>query len=266
MVPSSVTLLGTGYTGTALSELLVSAGSSVTSTYRPGSLRPAAVKASVAFDLADPSTWSSIPASDATVWVFPAEPPERVRIFLSQVADRLGRIVAIGSSSSYLQAGPDELVSESNAPDLRQPRVQGENILMAAHALVLRSAGIYGPALGPHRARNPLDWLRSGRIASPERFVNLIHVQDLAQCILSALVSSDTAEDFIVSDGTPRRWKEIEGWARGQGFIQDVHYAVETPGRPSRRLSNEKLLRRLAPVLNHRSLFDELVLLEGGVA
>ena len=143
-----------------------------------------------------------------------------------------------------------------------QGRVQGEEVLMEEGAVVLRSAGIYGPPLGQLNARNPLDWLRAGMIASPESYLNLIHVKDLARTIVTALESEVSGDHFIVSDGTPRRWKEIEAWAVERGFVQAIRYSGLPPRGPSRRLSNHKLLFGLAPKLQNTDLYAELAVLE----
>ena len=133
---------------------------------------------------------------------------------------------------------------------------------MAHGAVILRSAGIYGPRLGELNARNPLDWLRAGMIASPESYLNLIHVRDLARTIITALESEVSGDHFIVSDGTPRRWKEIEAWAAERGFVHAIRYTGFSPRGPSRRLSNRKLLFGLAPELQNTDLYAELAVLE----
>jgi nucleoside-diphosphate-sugar epimerase len=264
MIPPSITLLGTGYTGHALLQLLESQGSTVSHTRRPASLTGPVTPRTLPFDIADPSTWSRVPVSGATVWVFPAEPVDLVRRFLKETGSRLGRIVAVGTTSSYRQSEEDALVSEDSGLDETQPRVRGELLLMEQGGVILRSAGIYGPALGALGTRHPLDWLRSGRIASREGYLNLIHVLDLARTIVAVLDSELAAEHLIVSDGTPRRWREIELWARAQGYLGEVRYPGGASRRPSRRLSNQKLLRLLAPELRHTDLYAELAALEGG--
>jgi hypothetical protein len=146
MIPPSITLLGTGYTGHALLQLLESQGSTVSHTRRPASLTGPVTPRTLPFDIADPSTWSRVPVSGATVWVFPAEPVDLVRRFLKETGSRLGRIVAVGTTSSYRQSEEDALVSEDSGLDETQPRVRGELLLMEQGGVILRSAGIYGPA------------------------------------------------------------------------------------------------------------------------
>lgn len=264
MNPRSVTLLGTGYTGAALLPLLASRKIRVSSTRRTTPADGNSQERRLLFRLEDPSTWTSLPASDATVWILPAQPVDLVRRLVTERGERLGRCVVIGSTSAYVEGEDRGTVNEFADLDEHQERVRGENFLMERGAIVLRSAGIYGPALGEHRQRNPLDWLRAGRIASADDIVNLVHVADLARSIMAALDSAIAGDHFIVSDGRPRRWGEIAEWAREQGFVEVLHYGGGERRRRSRRLSNRKLLERLAPELHHTDLFAELRRLERG--
>lgn len=163
----------------------------------------------------------------------------------------------MGTTSSYLQQGEGDIVSEVAPLDLESPRVKGEALLQKAGALVLRSAGIYGPG------RNPLDWLRSGRISSGAGFVNLVHADDLAAAIATGLESSIRSEDFIITDGTPMQWGTIAAWAVKMKYLTDVPWSGSA-GRLSRRLSNAKMVSLLNPSLTHTDLFGELEHLEGG--
>jgi nucleoside-diphosphate-sugar epimerase len=153
-------------------------------------------------------------------------------------------------------------VDEANPLDMTSDRVQGEEYLRSIGATVLRASGIYGPALGPHPARNPLSWLRRGMIASADSWVNLVHVSDLASAILEALNRDLGGDQLIVSDGTPRRWGDIADWAVGKGLVEEVRYAG-AGGRPSKRLSNARLISRAGHVIAHPDLFAELQAIEG---
>jgi len=93
--------------------------------------------------------------------------------------------------------------------DRTKPRVQGEKYLRneLCH-IVLRVAGIYGPG------RNLLDWIRQGRIGSSRKYVNLIHVEDLAAICFAALDRGHPGEAYNVSDGQPHTRNEI--WPTAQ--------------------------------------------------
>jgi len=254
-----VTILGAGYTGRFLIRCLLDAGYEVVATRR----RPPAHAVShpalrwTAFDLENPGTCENVPPSWGLVWSFPAEPRPAVESFARALPLLAERVVVIGTTSSYLQEAEDDLVTESSPLDLSSPRVEGESVLQNAGAVVLRSAGIYGPG------RNPLDWLRNGRISSGAKYVNLVHAEDLAAAIAAGLESSVRSDHFIVTDGTPMQWGTIAAWAAKKGFLSDVQWRGSA-GLSSRRLSNAKMLSVLHPSLTHASLFGELERLEGG--
>jgi nucleoside-diphosphate-sugar epimerase len=133
--------------------------------------------------------------------------------------------------------------------------VQGEEYLRnKLGAIVLRVAGIYGPG------RNPLDWIKSGRVGPSRKYVNLIHVEDLAAICLLALDKGTPGETYNVSDGTPRTWKDICETARERwGVIATV---VKEDRLSGKRISNAKLRAGLSYTLRHPDLYDALALIE----
>ena len=92
--------------------------------------------------------------------------------------------MVLGSTSAYDVADsaeyPPPWIDESAPIDCSKARVQGEEFLRETRgAIVLRVAGIYGPG------RSPYDWLKTGRVAVSRKYVNLIHVEDLAEACLA---------------------------------------------------------------------------------
>jgi hypothetical protein len=134
----------------------------------------------ILFDLAQPETWSSIPRDADLLWSFPAAPLEAVQRFAARINGSCRRVVVLGSTSAYDVAAssdtyPPPWIDETASVDLSIPRVQGEEFLRTNYAaVVLRVAGIYGPG------RHPFDWIRHGRVQPSRKYVNLIHVEDLA--------------------------------------------------------------------------------------
>jgi len=251
-----VLLGGLGYTGRVLSSLLSEQGHSVVSTTRSAKEeRPAETQASLVwFDLLDEQSWHNIPSTDWLVWLFPAEPLDSIARISPLIKEGNRRVVVIGTTSSLISTVVYEQVTEEVPLKLALPRVAGEELLRGLGANVLRSAGIYGPG------RNPLDWLRRGGIQLGN-YVNLIHVEDLASAILAVLESSVSGKQYIVSDGTPRRWADIAAWAAGKKFIlKSAAQAVQS--HSSRRLSNARLLSEIQPAFHHLDLFKELEGLE----
>jgi hypothetical protein len=214
------------------------------------------------FDLEQPSTWGNIPAGDDLIWCFPATPLEQVQAFARTLDPPARRMVVLGSTSAYEVSDrsteyPPPWIDETAPIDLTKPRVQGEEFLRAScGAIVLRVAGIYGPG------RNPLDWIRSGRVGPSRKYVNLIHAEDLASICLLALEKGTPGEAYNVSDGTPRTWNEIYATAPQRWGLAAA--AGKEDGSTGKRISNTKLRTELGYALWHPDLCEALALIESG--
>jgi hypothetical protein len=260
VLQSSLTILGSGYTAKFLVPLAEQRYTQVFSTSRNpdqrlGHLRP---EQRITFDLARSDTWASIPQATDVLWCFPAVPLELVEQFAEFALLRARRLVVLGSTSSYddgISAEyPPPWIEETTTIDLTNPRVQGEELLRTRYrAIILRVAGIYGPG------RNPLDWIRTGRVNRSRKYVNLIHVEDLGTTCLAALRHAKSGEVYNVSDGQPRTWDEIcesveQRW--------DLRSSVSDEPRPGgKRLSNNKMFELLnldGAGLRHTNLFEAL--------
>ncbi|MCP9449437.1 MAG: hypothetical protein NNA21_05175 [Nitrospira sp.] len=236
-------ILGAGYTGRLVYEREQVRGRVVFATSRDPDRHLLFVppERRLRFDLEDRTTWRNLPPACNLLWCFPAEPLELVQEFSGNLTVR--RLVVLGSTSAY-QANlsrdhPPPWIDETAPLDLEKPRVQGEEWLrMKCQAIVLRVAGIYGPG------RNPLNWIKRGRVSPSRKYVNLIHVEDLANICLAALAQGIPGEAYNVSDGTPRTWREICHLASERFEVQPV---VEVgDGSIGKRIDNRKLLSLLA--------------------
>jgi hypothetical protein len=256
----ALTILGSGYTARFLLPLARYRYTRVFATSRDPDrhlmhLRP---DQQIRFDLAQPETWQAIPPSTDILWCFPAVPIEWVRQFADTASLRTRRLVVLGSTSAYDDGTstdyPPRWVDENTTLDLSKPRVNGEELLRTSYdAIVLRIAGIYGPG------RNPIEWIRTGRVSRSRKYVNLIHVDDLSAICLAALLHGQSGEVYNVSDGTPRTWNEIceeveRRWHIGSSVSDE-------PIQSGKRLSNTKM-RKLLDVdrtnLCHEDLFEAL--------
>lgn len=211
------------------------------------------------FDLEQPSTWSNIPAGADLIWCFPATPLEQVRAFAGTLNASSRRLLVLGSTSAYevgeSQEYPPLWIDETAPVDLAKPRVQGEEHLRnALGATVLRVAGIYGPG------RNPLDWIRQGRVGPSHKYVNLIHVEDLAAICLLALEQGKPGEVYNVSDGQPHTWNAICATAQQRWGVTTA--AVKEDPSPGKRISTAKLCSELGYTLKHQDLYQALSLIE----
>ncbi len=256
-------VLGAGYTGGVLYRLAAEQGRRILASSRSpdARLRHIPLPHRLLFDLARPDTWLNLPSGADVIWCFPAVPLSAVQAWVEQVAPRLGRLVVLGSTSAYnltaqaASALPNGAIDESAPIDLDLPRVQGEEYLRGrARAVVLRLAGIYGPG------RNPLDWIRDGRVAASPKSVNLVHVEDVGRICLLALERGRPGETYNVSDGQPRLWAEICEVAERRWGVR----SRAGEAGPGKRLSNAKLRVELGYEFRYPDLYAALDQLESG--
>ena len=253
-----IIILGAGYTGRHLAGALTTTSRPFFATSREPdkNLCHVSTDRRMKFDLEQPSTWPNIPVGADLIWCFPAAPLEQVQAFARSFDGSSRRIVVLGSTSAYEVSDqsteyPPPWIDETAPIDLTKPRVQGEEFLRKeCDAIVLRVAGIYGPG------RNPLDWIRQGRVGPSRKYVNLIHVEDLAAICLSALERGKPGEAYNVSDGTPRTWKEI--YATAQQRLGVTAAAVHENPSPGKRISNAKLRAELDYRFLHPDLYTAL--------
>lgn len=254
----SLVILGSGYTARFLWPLISGRLPTAFATSRaPEQHLPYVAPAQrLQFDLTDTETWTNIPREADVIWCFPAEPLDRVRRFIDSLGPAPRRLVVLGSTSAYNRAAetseyPPPWIDESAPIDHSQPRVQGEEWLRTEQgAIVLRVAGIYGPG------RNPLDWIAQGRVGASRKYVNLIHVDDLACTCLRALESGTPGEIYNVSDGIPRTWRDICRVAEERWHITPT----QKTDRPDagKRIANSKLTQNLGYSIRHPDLLAEL--------
>jgi hypothetical protein len=261
-IPRPFAILGTGYTGRYIWQLAAQRSSPVLASSRQPEKHLADVQAEsrIQFDLANPASWPTLPPDIDLIWTFPAAPLEQVEAWAVRYAHPPRRLVVLGSTSAYEVGGGhvegrDSWIDETCPLNGHLPRVQGEEYLRRHHgAIVLRVAGIYGPC------RNPVEWIRKGLVGPTDKFVNLIHVEDLAELCLLALETGQTGETYNVSDGQPRRWKDIcAEVSRRWGIVSAKPASGSTPGK---RILNRKLIDHFAYSLRHPNLYEALETLQ----
>ena len=215
------------------------------------------------FDLEEPSTWPNMPPGADLIWCFPATPLPTVQRWAETQRSQVNRLVVLGSTSAYKESDhsteyPPSWIDETAAIDLSQPRVEGEEFLRnGSSAIVLRVAGIYGPG------RNPLDWIKQGRVGPSRKYVNLIHVEDLAAICLLALDKGKPGEAYNVSDGQPHPWSEICATAQQRWGVATT--TVKENRSPGKRISNAKLRSELDYRFQHADLYEALALIGSGM-
>jgi nucleoside-diphosphate-sugar epimerase len=255
MAHPNIVILGAGYTGKVLYRHALAAGLWPLATSRKplshlSDLPPAH---RLQIDLALPHTWETIPEADFLVWCAPANDPHAALAFANAVRGRIGRLLVLGSTSAYAlspldaqMGGEDPWIDESWPLDLTNPRVQAEEQLRTEHrAIVFRVAGIYGPG------RNPLNWIRDGRVRPSPRHVNLIHVEDLAALCLLAREQGIPGEAYNISDGTPRTWAAICQEAERRWKI------APSPLPPSTKAGKRLSIAKLQQTFHYQSRFPD---------
>jgi nucleoside-diphosphate-sugar epimerase len=259
---NQLVILGCGYTGRFLYHLAMARHQVVRVTSRRPEQQLTELPSihCLAFDIEQPETWANIPVQANLIWCFPAVPLDRVQLFAKSRIVPSGRLVVLGSTSAYdethaSQDYPPPWIDESTLIEQTKPRVQGEEWLRnELNAIVLRVAGIYGPG------RNPLDWIRQGRVSPSPKYVNLVHAEDLAAVCLLALEKGTPGEVYNVSDGHPHTWDEI-------CLTAQMRWGVTAPTATQalstgRRISNAKIRVELGYEIQHSDLYSALDLIE----
>lgn len=254
-----IVILGAGYAGRVIYTHATAQGLStlVTSRTPEAHLDFAAPSHRLPFELEREVTWRNIPLGCDLIWCFPATPLNAVSSFADAVLRKARRIVVLGSTSAYetSRTDSDSVLDESAPIDRTHPRVMGEDYLRThAGATVLRVAGIYGPG------RNVLDWIRLGKVGPSQRYVNLIHVEDLAGICVSVLEEGRSSEIYNVSDGRPRRWSEICEVAGNRWGVVPVKR--DSDQQAGKRLSIAKLTQDLQYRFQHPDLYAALDAIE----
>ncbi|WP_454064856.1 hypothetical protein [Candidatus Nitrospira salsa] len=241
-------ILGAGYTGKFLYPLAKAHGWHTYATSRsPTSHLSHVVKNErLFFDLAQSESWKQIPTDAHLIWCFPALPQETAADFLNTLSPSRGRLVMLGSTSAYEPKHP-AFVDEHTSVDSSVPRVQSEEYFRQNYgAVVLRLAGLYGPG------RHVLDWMRKGKVQNTRKYVNLIHIEDVAKICLAALEKAQDGENFVVSDGIPRQWSEIFSVATKRWDM--CCPSLSQPKNPGKRLT----IKKLTTTLQHTFLYPDL--------
>ena len=184
------------------------------------------------------------------MWCFPALPKEAASNFAKEMTNKGSRLLILGSASAYPPKA-DSLTNEEVELNMNIPRVQSEEHLRETYgAILVRLAGIYGPG------RHVLNWIRRGKIKNTDRYVNFIHVKDIASLCIEALRKSKPGSTYIASDGIPRHWSDICQFSATEWNIPKPKPTI--PKDLGKRLCPQKILKELNYQLRHPNLYEEL--------
>ncbi len=163
------------------------------------------------------------------------------------------RIVYVSSTSVYGQTS-GELVDESSetAPEEVSGKVvlEAEGVLreMCPHAMILRFAGIYGPG---RLLREKAILAGEPIAANPDRWLNLIHVDDGVQAIEAAELRGQPARVYNIADDEPVRRIDFFSELARQFEAPVPHFepvpegAIPPHERTNRRINNWRMHEEL---------------------
>lgn len=245
-------VLGAGYTGSRVAEILVAGGHTVLATHRTelDIIIPETVAAFCRRAPAGASILHSVPLVRNGSALLPSTP------VLAPLLEGARRVVYLSTTGVY---GAQTHVDENSSPAPRTAReimrVDEERRVgeLCPSALILRPAAIYGPGRGVHVS------LRNGthRLwGDGTNYISRIYVDDLAALCVAALQAT-LAGAFPAADETPCEAREItEFCAPLVGTTAPAPTgrlpAGDTRGA-NRRVDGRAVCRLLGVRLRHRS-------------
>ena len=221
---STWSIVGCGYTGTALARRLIAEGHQIVVTRRdPTAARELATELGaegIALDLAA-ITIQALPDSIVVCLAPPGADPAAEAANLARFAEPARRLIYVSSTGVYAHGG-GAWVDESWP--LEPTTTSGEHRLaferaLPARAVILRAAGIHGPGRGIE------DRLRTGtyRIVGDGRaHVSRIHVDDLVEAIVLRRAGKGEWPgvdiiQILASKDPGDAIREIDGFTRAHG-------------------------------------------------
>jgi nucleoside-diphosphate-sugar epimerase len=177
------------------------------------------------------------------------------------------RLLYISSTGVYGQSQGEEVDETSPAEpgDDTGMIVREAEICLHRHhpgAIVLRCAGIYGPGR-LLRSENPLagEPVRG----DPDKWLNLIHVEDLAAAVLAAEARGQPGAVYNICDDRPVHRGEFYARLAELVGAPPPHFISPGPGDPlprrmlaNRRISNRRMHQELQVVLRYPSYAEGL--------
>ena len=264
-------IFGCGYLGKRLARKWVAEGHEVHATTRnekrAADIANERITAHVC-DVVDPKSLLSLPEVDVVVWAVGLDRSAGIpmqRVYVEGLGNALSalpgnpRIVQVSSTSVYGQtdgSGVDEQAPTHPLEESGRVVLQAETLLRSRRpeAIVLRFAGIYGPG----RLIRERDLL-AGHLLSidPDKWLNLIHVEDGVEAIRAACLHGKRGEVYNVCDGRPTRRREFYTLlAERIGASPPRFGLASATEEPNRRIVNRRLREELGVELAYPS-FEE---------
>jgi nucleoside-diphosphate-sugar epimerase len=251
--PAPILILGAGYTGARVAEILARQSRQILALHRTD------------IDFTQPNAAGKLnqlaPANCLVLHSIPSLPNQADATLLEGLHGKATRIVYLSTTGVY---GDAHLVDERTPIHPRNPREQDRANTEAAvqqgpwQSLILRPAAIYGPDRGVHIAMTHGKYTLLG---DGSNYISRIHVEDLAQLAAAALLSDITGA-YPVADQHPCTSREIAEYCATRFNLPPP---VSTPPeqvpesrRNNRKVDGRAIFKRLGLNLRYPSYVEGL--------
>ncbi|WP_422929967.1 SDR family oxidoreductase [Singulisphaera sp. PoT] len=263
-------IVGCGYLGQVVGRRLIASGERVLGTVRSperaAQLAELGIEPQIA-DVLSAESLQAIPDAERIVYCVGFDRKagasmrsvyvDGLRAFLDARVGRYERLVYASSTGVYGQSDGSWVTEDSPAEPTHesgQVCLDAEKLIRAqadaSHsAVVLRFAGLYGPGRIVRRAA-----LCGGEpiAGDPEKFLNLVHIDDAAQAVVAALDAQQPEACYLVCDDRPVHRGEYYGLAASLLDAPPPRFETPAPGSPearrdasNKRISNRRLRQGL---------------------
>lgn len=264
MRPVSNLIVGCGYLGLRVARRLLERGETVFATTR-SSDRARSFTAKgidpIIVDVMDGDSLARLPTVDKVLYCVGYDRKSGVplrdvyvaglRKALGRLHDRAGHLVYVSSTGVFGQ-DDGEWVDEASPTEPRTESgracLEAEGVIWSyatettLRAVILRLSGLYGPGRIIRR-----DALRQGEpiIGDPDKWLNMIHIDDAATAALAALDRGVPRSVYLGSDDHPSRRAEFYGKAAEVLGGPPPRFVAPEPGAgPAREESNKRVRNR----------------------
>lgn len=278
-------IIGCGYLGRRVASRWVASGDQVVALTRSetnaATLHELGISPLIG-DVTDAATLQSLPECDTVLHAVgfdrSASATKRevyvdgLASVLTRMADRCGRFIHISSTSVYGQHNGEWVDEESPCdPESDSGKIcrDAEELVLnqfsenttATGRTVLRLSGIYGP----DRLLSRIDQLRAAQpLPGPEDgWLNLIHVEDAAQTVVTCAEAERPDPLYLVSDDRPVRRGEYYRLLASLVGAPEPAFDPDTVARHSRGINKRCRNRRLRKQLGVTLTYPQI---ESGVA
>ncbi len=280
MARTKTLIVGCGYLGRRVARLLVERGDRVYGTTRSLGraieLSRAGIEAVVA-DVMVPESLARLPEVDRVLYCVGFDRSkglpirsvyvDGLRHALGHLIDRAGMLVYAGSTGVYGQNDGDWVNEDSPVdPQTESGKAcfEAEEVIRSYElegslpSTILRFSGLYGPGRIMRR-----EALLEGKVivGDPEKFLNLIHIDDAALATVAALDQGEGHSLYLISDDRPAPRREFYALAAEALGAPAPRFEPPQPGSPeagreesNKRISNAKMHEELGVVLNYADI------------